>query len=169
MNPKTLHSRDESTYWNDALQWLRNEAGRFGYATAKVTETGARITGRLYKIEAVIQELNDTRSIVRIDKSTRMNFEIRDFDGYGSPSIMVSRFGKDYRVYHEHIYDAAPVYPLGRLFAAGSLNQADACAWTPPPAENTCTLSTFDWWRAFLREETGLHEENEIGKLLNAL
>ena len=172
--PIRLRSRDQPTKFRDALAWLRAETCRLGWAPNKVTEDGTSICGRLYKVVELKEHMGSNHCLLNIDKNSRMDFEIKDLDGTGYPSILVhARFETihTYRVYHENNYDARPVYFMKRLFEAKSAMEADAAQWIPLPLKKKGNgiLSPMDWWHATMRIEAEMPNETDVDKLIAAL
>jgi hypothetical protein len=101
----------------DAFVWLMDLCKEIGIDVSNTTFTSTK-QGRFLKAEGTI----------RLNEHTA-TFLVSDFDASGSMSVHVTTStGKQYRVYHEHLYDPLPTYPLGGLMEARSEEEADALA-----------------------------------------
>ena len=145
---QAIRSKDTAQTWPDALQWMNNEFSRLGWCRHKVFEDleTKTIYGMVSKITAEEQP-----GKVLIDKSTTLKFEIRDFDGYGKPSVMMHKFGQTYRVYHEYEFDANPVAFLWKLLEAQ--NESEIIVWAASPPSRARVFRSFEWFRASLNKE----------------
>ena len=145
---QAIRSKDTAQTWPDALQWMNNEFSRLGWCRHKVFEDleTKTIYGMVSKITAE-EECSAFPGKVLIDKSTTLKFEIRDFDGYGKPSVMMHKFGQTYRVYHEYEFDANPVAFLWKLLEAQ--NESEIIVWAASPR----VFRSFEWFRASLNKE----------------
>ena len=97
----------------DAFTWLMDLCKEIGIVVSDVTFTSTK-QGRFLKAEGT----------VRLKERTA-TFLVSDFDASGSMSVHIkTNTEKRYRVYHEHLYDTQPTYPLGAVMEA----EADALA-----------------------------------------
>ena len=149
---QAIRSKDTAQTWPDALQWMNNEFSRLGWCRHKVFEDleTKTIYGMVSKITAE-EECSAFPGKVLIDKSTTLKFEIRDFDGYGKPSVMMHKFGQTYRVYHEYEFDANPVAFLWKLLEAQ--NESEIIVWAASPR----VFRSFEWFRASLNKEKKIY------------
>ena len=162
-----IRSTGTAMHWDEALKWMNAEFSRFGWCRHSVYEDidNKVIRG---KVSKVIERYENKRA--RIDKTTTFEFEIRDFDGFDSPSVFMYKFGGKYRVYHEFHFSSDPIFPLWKLLTANSREEAEAAAWEDHN-DRKHFLQTFSWFRRFLFKERKAHKNDverctEINRLL---
>jgi len=160
---RKLSSREKSINWSSARHWLAAEALRFGWTDYKVEENleTKTIYGQLRKIKGEIPT-EDCR--VFVERKSAFHFEIKALNG--TPSIVIRKDlpgeGKgdnSYRVYHEFVFDADAIYPLGKVLAATTREEAEAAAWFDKVKSRNYKMS---WWYSFLHSELETYRENPV-------